>query len=128
MAIRCEDDVLDVGFLVGCNGKEGLLVNVHHLAVGCSRRAWEGPAGCIVNGNTVASITIRDDVLCTTMGKGAGKAHVLLGDDAWDAARGVSLPDSHAAIVVTDKRLAIRAEGQIKEVTACGVETLACRI
>ena len=125
VAIRGEDDVLDVGFLVGRDGKEGLLVNIHHLAVGCSRRAWEGPAGCIVDGDTVASIAIRDDVLCTAVGECAGKAHVLLGDDAWDAARGVPLPDCETAIVVTDKRLTIRAEGQIEEVASCGVEALA---
>ena len=76
----------------------------------------------------MASIAIRDDVLCTAVGECAGKAHIFLGDDAWDAARSVALPNGQSAIVVSDKRLAIRAEGQIEEVAACGVEALTCWI
>ena len=58
VAIRCEDDVLDVGFLVGRDGEEGFLVNIHRPTVGGCWCAWEGPAGCIVDGDSVSGIAI----------------------------------------------------------------------
>ena len=58
MAIRCQDDVLNIGLFIDFNRKEWCLVDLHKWTLGCRLDARQVPGCRIVDGNAVTSISI----------------------------------------------------------------------